>query len=187
MSTTKNASGLTPAESKALQTREPNDSETAIIDALHQLYRCKPKSSSYHIYDNNAIFHDPIGIAKGVDSIQAQFDGLAKMFPRADIPKFRILKNPSFLTDSTLLIDQDVAYYRQADASEPTKTVNSLLTIERSNTGLITKHTEEWNHEHESSAADGTFIGKINEWRKVATATLTDKVVGKSSSADSHA
>lgn len=38
---------------------------------------------------------------------------------------------------------------------------------------------EEWNHEHESSAADGTFIGKLNEWRKLATANLTNTVVGK--------
>lgn len=83
-----------------------------------------------------------------------------QLFPRADIPKFRVLQNPSSLPESTLLIDQvcsasflsmrhqtrldltgprspsqDVAYYRKADASEPTKTVNSLLTIERNSAG----------------------------------------------------
>lgn len=43
--------------------------------------------------------------------------GLAKTFEKADIPKFRILQNPPGLDPLTILIDQDVVYYRKA--SEP--------------------------------------------------------------------
>lgn len=79
---------------------------------------------TYHIYAEDAVFHDPIGIASGVTSIRAQFNGLAKvsstlytlffylltsvnqLFPRADIPKFRVLENPPTVTQSTIHIDQ---------------------------------------------------------------------------------
>lgn len=35
--------------------------------------------STYSTYTNNAVFHDPIGVAEGIDSIRAQFNGLAKV------------------------------------------------------------------------------------------------------------
>ena len=34
--------------------------------------------STYQVYAKEAVFHDPIGIAEGVESIRAQFNGLAK-------------------------------------------------------------------------------------------------------------
>jgi hypothetical protein len=34
---------------------------------------------SYEIYTKDAVFRDPIGIARGVDSIRAQFDALPKV------------------------------------------------------------------------------------------------------------
>lgn len=34
---------------------------------------------SYEIYTKDAVFHDPVGIARGVDSIRAQFDTLPKV------------------------------------------------------------------------------------------------------------
>lgn len=34
---------------------------------------------SYEIYTKDAVFHDPIGISRGVDSIRAQFDALTKV------------------------------------------------------------------------------------------------------------
>lgn len=120
--------------------------------------------------------------------------GLAKIFEKADIPKFRILENPPNLDKSTILIDQDVVYYRKA-ASDPTKvsdcafsldttlmylvqTVNSLLTIKTDSSHLITTHTEEWNHCKETSSDDG-FFGMLNEQRKKITAGITDMFVGK--------
>lgn len=46
MSTKVNASGLSPADSKALQERQPTEAEGAIITSIHQLYSCKPTSVS---------------------------------------------------------------------------------------------------------------------------------------------
>jgi hypothetical protein len=34
---------------------------------------------SYEIYTPDAVFHDPIGISRGIDSIRAQFDALPKV------------------------------------------------------------------------------------------------------------
>ena len=44
-----------------------------------------------------------------------------QIFPRADIPRFRILENPSSVPKSTILVDQDVSYFRDPNASSPTK------------------------------------------------------------------
>jgi hypothetical protein len=94
-----NASGLLPDQTRALpQRRVDHDGpEARIIRSLRELYSCKaqdvrlpvrfpptsdPDSSfaqrSYEIYTHDAVFHDPIGIARGVDSIRAQFDALPK-------------------------------------------------------------------------------------------------------------
>ncbi|KIP03622.1 hypothetical protein PHLGIDRAFT_77281 [Phlebiopsis gigantea 11061_1 CR5-6] len=109
----KNASGLTPTQTKALKERNPEDHERSIIQSI--------KESTYQVYAKEAVFHDPIGIAEGIESIRAQFNGLVKLFPRADIPRFRVLENPSSVPKSTILIDQDVAYFRDPNASSPTK------------------------------------------------------------------
>lgn len=121
-----------------------------------------------------------------------------QIFPRADIPRFRVLENPPSVPKSTILIDQDVAYFRNPDAS-PTKvlptimkpsrnldlhahlllqTVNSLLTLETNGSHRVTRHTEEWDHKHETTKDDG-FLGMLNEQRKKITAGLTNMVVGQ--------
>ncbi len=43
-----------------------------------------------------------------------------QIFPRADLPSFRVLENPPSVPKSTILIDQDVAYYRDPKG-EPMK------------------------------------------------------------------
>lgn len=35
--------------------------------------------STYEIYTTDAVFHDPVGIAVGVDKIRHQFNGLAQV------------------------------------------------------------------------------------------------------------
>ncbi|KAF7966226.1 hypothetical protein HWV62_39497 [Athelia sp. TMB] len=177
MSSKVNASGLTPEQSKALKERSAEPGEQKIIAAIKEMYECKAQESTFSIYADSAVFHDPIGIAQGKGSIRAQFIGLAKIFEKADIPKFRILENPPNLDKSTILIDQDVVYYRKA-ASDPTKTVNSLLTIKTDSNRLVTSHTEEWNHSKETTSDDG-FFGMLNEQRKKITAGVTDMFVGK--------
>ena len=64
-----------------------------------------------------------------------------KLFDKATIDRQAVLENPSSLPKSTLLVDQDVTYYRKPDS--PFKTVNSLLTIEFNGEGKVVKHTEE--------------------------------------------
>ena len=49
-----------------------------------------------------------------------------QLFPRAEIPKFRVLENPPSVPKSTILIDQDVDYYRNPDSSSATKVLVSL-------------------------------------------------------------
>ena len=49
------------------------------------------------------------------------FADCAQLFPRAELPKFRLLENPPSVPKSTILIDQDVAYFRDPKAAEPTK------------------------------------------------------------------
>ena len=57
------------------------------------------------------------------------------------------------------------------------QTVNSLLTIERNTQGKVLRHTEEWNHNKETTGDDG-FLGLLNEHRKKLTAKITDIFVG---------
>jgi len=173
-----NASGLAAQESKDLPERVPDKFEIPIISAIKELYSCKSTDRSYDVYAKDAVFRDPVGIAEGVDSIKAQFNGLEKIFDRAEIPKFRVLKNPENTPKDVILIDQDVAYYRKNDASSPTKTVNSLLTIHTNEDKRIVHHTEEWDHKPDANKDDG-FFGMLNDYRKKLTASFTDMAVSK--------
>ncbi|KIK70618.1 hypothetical protein GYMLUDRAFT_89632 [Collybiopsis luxurians FD-317 M1] len=175
-----NAAGLEPFESKKLEERAQaaQSYEKDVLQALKEMYSCSPRENTFSIYAPDAVFQDPIGVAEGPASIKAQFIGLTKLFPRADITNFRILANPPSMTKNTLLIDQDVAYFRDRNSSSPTKVVNSLLTIHLDDSYKILRHIEEWNHSKSSTSEDG-FFGMLNEYRKKATANLVDKVVGK--------
>ncbi|KAL1740668.1 hypothetical protein HDZ31DRAFT_47048 [Schizophyllum fasciatum] len=178
MSKALNSAGLAPEDSRRLPERAPQPHEAKILQAIKEMYSCKPRETTFDIYAPDGVFHDPVGIAEGVQSIRAQFVGLAKIFPRADIPKFRVLENPESVPKSTILVDQDVSYYRDEKADSPTKTMNSLLTIETDDSHLVTRHYENWNHERTSTSEDG-FLGMLNEQRKRITASLTDAVIGK--------
>ncbi|PIL31476.1 hypothetical protein GSI_06178 [Ganoderma sinense ZZ0214-1] len=173
----KNASGLTPNESKSLKERNVEPHEQLIIAGVRELYSCKPTNSTYEIYATDAVFHDPVGIAQGVDKIRHQFNGLAQLFPRADIPAFRVLENPSSVPTSTILIDQEVDYYRNPQGS-PIKRINSLLTIETNEQHKVVRHTEEWDHRKETTREDG-FWGMLNEYRKKITADVTSLLTSR--------
>lgn len=171
-----NSAGLEPEKSKALEERHVQQHEEPIIMAIKEMYSCKPKDNTFDIYAGGAVFHDPIGIANGVNSIRSQFVGLAKIFSRSDIPKFRVLQNPSTVPPNTILIDQDVAYFLNAKSSSPTKVVNSLLTLKIDDANKVIRHTEEWDHQKTTTDRDG-FLGLLNEQRKKLTASLTDMLV----------
>ncbi|EJD03510.1 uncharacterized protein FOMMEDRAFT_132978 [Fomitiporia mediterranea MF3/22] len=171
-----NSSGLPPQSSRALPERQVEPSEEGIIAAIKDLYTCRPRERTYEAYAKDAVFVDPVGMAEGIESIEAQFNGLAKFFPRADISKFRVLQNPDGIPPGTILIDQDVAYYRDPSSASPTKTLNSLLTVSTNDQHQITKHVEEWDHQKDQNKEDG-FFGMLNDQRKKITASLVNKIV----------
>lgn len=146
------------------------------MDSCLQLYSCTPKESTYAVYAKNAVFHDPVSIAEGVDRIRAQFNALPALFPRSTIDKFNVLEQPSHstLSPKSILVDQDVTYYHDKDPSaKPFKTMNSLLTIERDNDGKVLKHVEEWEHNPVTDSSNAGFLGMLNEGRKKAFAALS--------------
>lgn len=56
------------------------------------------------------------------------------------------------------------------------KTVNSKITLNMNQQGLIEEHHEEWDHEPNKDAEDG-FMGKIQEFRKKMDAKMVEKGV----------
>jgi len=175
-----NASGLLPDHTRALPERrvDHDGPEARIIRSLRELYSCKARDRSYEIYTHDAVFHNPIGIARGVDSIRAQFDALPKLFPRSDIQKLRVLESPTGTPANILLIDLDVAYFRDAQTASPFKVINLLVTLQLDDANQVTRHTEEWDHKRETTADDG-FWGVLNERRKRVTAALTKDITSK--------
>lgn len=103
-----NATGLTAEESKALPKRQPESNEQGIIQTMKDLYSCKPSDKTYESYAENAVFHDPVSIAEGLDRIRAQFNALPALFPRSTIDNFDVLETPKTLTNG-LVINQDVS------------------------------------------------------------------------------
>ena len=65
---------------KALPSRQASAQEQEIIDEVLSLYQAKPTPKSYSHYSETAVFHDPVSIAKGLDSIKSQFNGMPKAF-----------------------------------------------------------------------------------------------------------
>ncbi|KAI0962222.1 hypothetical protein AcV7_001109 [Taiwanofungus camphoratus] len=216
-----NASGLTPSETKCLKERSAQPHEDTIIQSIKELYTCRPSENTYEIYTHDAVFHDPVGIAEGIKSIREQFNGLVKVcsytiqtrvymrtrdlqiFPRAEITQLRVLENPPSVPKSTILIDQDVAYYRNPTSSptavrtrprlgmcfhassqithncaDNSQTVNSLLTLQTNDAHRVTRHTEEWDHKRQTTREDG-FLGLLNEQRKKLTAGITGMFVSQ--------
>lgn len=65
--------------STSLPTRQPSSEERVIIDEILSLYQCRPSEKSYSHYADTAVFHDPVSIAKGKESIMSQFNGMPKI------------------------------------------------------------------------------------------------------------
>ena len=90
----------------------------------------------------------------------------------------RVLMNPRTVPPNTMLIDQDVRYFRDAKSLSPTKEINSLLRLNlQEGTNEVISHYEEWDHSKSTTSDDGVF-GWMNEMRKRATAAMVDAVEG---------
>jgi hypothetical protein len=75
-----NMSGITESTAGTHATRQPSLQEKEVVDDILCLYQLKPSDQAYSHYAENAVFHDPVSIARGLDSIKSQFNGMPKVF-----------------------------------------------------------------------------------------------------------
>ena len=73
-------SGTTESSAGTHATRQPSQQEQKLIDDILLLYQAKPTHESYSHYAEDAVFHDPVSIARGKESIMSQFNGMPKIF-----------------------------------------------------------------------------------------------------------
>lgn len=73
-------SGFTQSSAGTHTTREPSSKEQKLIDDILLNYQLKPTQETYSHYAEDAVFHDPVSIARGKESIQAQFNGMPRLF-----------------------------------------------------------------------------------------------------------
>jgi len=78
------SSGTTPSSAGTLKTRPATAKEQKLIDDILQLYQLKPNDQSYTHYAETAVFHDPVSIAEGLDSVKSQFNGMPRIFAESN-------------------------------------------------------------------------------------------------------
>jgi len=79
-----NSDGTTPSEVGNLPTRKATPQEQELIDDILTLYQLKPNNKAYSHYAETAVFHDPVSIAKGLDSVKSQFNGMPVIFAESN-------------------------------------------------------------------------------------------------------
>lgn len=75
---------FTQSSQGTLATREASPEEQKFITDILKLYQLEPSEQSYSHYADTAVFHDPVSIAKGKESVMSQFNGMPKIFARSD-------------------------------------------------------------------------------------------------------
>lgn len=165
------------------KTREPTADEKSVIDRVLDLYQCKPSEKAYSIYAEDAVFHDPVSIAKGKQSIMSQFNGMPKIFKESKTLKADVLEHDgaanalssgnAAATEATSAIRLDLTQHYVFKVGGAEKTLNSLITLKRDSQGLVREHTEEWDHKPNTTGDDG-FLGKLNELRKKFMANVIE-------------
>ncbi|TKA68449.1 hypothetical protein B0A55_07720 [Friedmanniomyces simplex] len=153
-----------------MQTRQPSSKEQTIIDEVVALYQCRPSEQAYSHYRQDAVFHDPVSIAKGLESIKSQFNGMPKLFERSDTKTLEVLDDPKQPNSIVLNLTQ---HYVFKGGKTPEKTLNSKVTLKLDSNGNIEHHEEEWDHQPNKTGDDG-FMGKLSEWRKKADAKMVE-------------
>jgi len=145
--------------------------QQTIIDEVLSLYQLKPSEKSYSHYSQGAVFHDPVSIAKGLDSIKSQFNGMPKIFSESITKQCDVM--PESGPDSIIL--NLTQHYVFKGSKTPEKTVNSKITLKLAN-DMIVHHEEEWDHQPNKTGDDG-FMGKLQELRKKFDAKIVEKGV----------
>ena len=159
--------------------RQPSMTEKRLIDDVLLLYQLKPCEASYAHYAPNAVFHDPVSIAKGIESIRSQFNGMPKVFAESVTEKCDVIEAESESPGKLAVnLTQRYTFKSMMPGKEKgaDKTVNSKLTFYLNGDGLIEKHDEEWDHQENKSGGDG-FMGKMQETRKKMDAKLVEKAI----------
>lgn len=77
-------SSTTHSSKGAQPSRAASAEEQKMIDDVLCLYQLKPSHQAYSHYAPDAVFHDPVSIAKGLDSIKSQFNGMPKVFKESE-------------------------------------------------------------------------------------------------------
>ena len=169
--TTKSSAGNFP-------TRTPSVNEQRIIDDILKLYQLQPSEDAYRHYAPNAVFHDPVSIAEGLDSIRSQFNGMPKVFAESITQRCDTLANSP---PNTLAVNLTQHYVFKSPipfkSKGTEKTVNSKLTFHFNKDGMIEKHDEEWDHQTNKTAEEDGWMGKMMEGRKKMDAKLVEKTV----------
>ncbi|KAK0882055.1 hypothetical protein LTR87_004224 [Friedmanniomyces endolithicus] len=140
-----------------MQTRQPSSKEQTVIDQVVSLYQCRPSEEAYSHYREDAVFHDP-------------FNGMPKLFERSDTQKLEVLDDQKQPNAIVLNLTQ---HYVFKGSSTPEKTLNSKITLKMDSNGMIEHHEEEWDHKPNKTGEDG-FMGKIQQWRKEASAKMVE-------------
>lgn len=175
-----------------MSTRTPTPQEQTIIDGVLSLYQLTPSKKAYSHYREDAVFHDPVSIAQGLESIKSQFNGMPKLFSESTTQHVSVLDSSAAATPSSgatgaagdaaasphTIVLNLTQHYVFKGGKTPEKTVNSKITLKLDGQGMIEHHEEEWDHEKNKTGEDG-FMGKLQEWRKKADAKMVE--VGVSS------
>ncbi|KAL8719506.1 MAG: hypothetical protein Q9225_003496 [Loekoesia sp. 1 TL-2023] len=158
-------------------TRTASTTEKQLIDDILQLYQLNPSEQAYRHYAPTAIFHDPISIAEGLDSIKSQFNGMPKLFAESTTQKCDVLADSP---PNTIALNLTQHYVFKSPipfkSKGAEKTVNSKVTFHLNGEGLIERHDEEWDHQGNKSEEDG-FVGKVMEARKKTDAKIVQRTV----------
>ena len=156
--------------------RTPSVEEKQLIDDVLKLYQLSPSEKAYGHYAPTAVFHDPISIAEGIDSIRSQFNGMPKIFAESTTEKCDVLADSQ---PNTIALNLTQRYVFKSPipfkSKGSEKTVNSKVTFHLNGDGLIERH-EEWDHQGNQTEDDG-FMGKLMESRKKTGAKLVQKAV----------
>ncbi|KAI4183251.1 MAG: hypothetical protein L6R41_005493 [Letrouitia leprolyta] len=163
-------------------TRTPSPSEQTLITDILQLYQLNPSEQAYRHYSPEAIFHDPVSIAKGLDSIKSQFNGMPKIFAESTTEKCDLLANDSSSPPNSIALNLTQRYVFKSPipfkSKGAEKTVNSKVTFTLDGKGRISRHDEEWDHAgNKSGGGEDGWWGKIMEARKKADAKIVESTV----------
>ncbi|KAI0319427.1 hypothetical protein OF83DRAFT_1110245 [Amylostereum chailletii] len=172
-----NALDVAPKEHSPEREREAEPHEEKILAAIRELYSCSSSNvhtirfdnilllyqfffqSSYDTYSSDALFCDSDGNAR---PLRNRFDDLHKRFSFGAIQKFRVLQTPISAPPSSLHLDIEVEYFRDIDASLPSKTLKCLVALELSDSDQrIVRHSEKSEHKCESPIDDVQHASEV--------------------------